>query len=48
VNIHAQNDKEAIPEASAVYLSNSVIDQQNNVDAKSSEERELNTYFPKL
>ena len=51
VGEQSQNDKEAIVEVlpevmvSNIDLSNTVIDQQNNVDTKTSEEMEMDAFL---
>src|SRR3954447_1153713 len=47
VNGQPQNDKEVIAEVSAVNISDSVIDQQNDVNTKSIEDKEIGDFIPK-
>src|SRR5579859_5602603 len=46
VNWQPQNDKEVIAEVSAVDISDSVIDQQNDVNTKSIEDKEIGDFIP--
>ena len=46
VNGQPQNDKEVIAEVSTVDTSDSVIDQQNGVDTKSIEDKEIGNFIP--
>ncbi|CAG8681180.1 5317_t:CDS:1, partial [Funneliformis caledonium] len=45
VNEQPQNDKEVIAEVSAVDISDSVIDQQNNINTKSIEDKEIGNFI---
>src|SRR4051794_29290945 len=47
VNGQPQNDKEVIAEVSAVELSDSVIDQQKDVNTKSIENKKIGDFIPK-
>src|SRR3954471_12949015 len=46
VNGQPQNDKEVIAEVSTVDTSDSVIDQQNDVNTKSIEDKEIGDFIP--
>ena len=46
VNGQPQNGKEVIAEVSAVGISDSVIDQQNDVNTKSIEDKEIGDFIP--
>src|SRR3954447_7889205 len=46
VNGQPQNDKEVIAEVSAIDTSDSVIDQQNDVNTKSIEDKEIGDFIP--
>src|SRR4051794_25890220 len=47
VNGQPQNDKEVIAEVSAVDISDSVIDQQKDVNTKSIEDKKIGDFIPK-
>src|SRR4051794_5547206 len=47
VNGQLQNDKEVIAEISAVDISDSVIDQQNDANTKSIEDKKIGDFIPK-
>ncbi|GES91996.1 hypothetical protein GLOIN_2v1766209 [Rhizophagus clarus] len=46
VNGQPQNDKEVIAEVSAVDISDSVIDQQNDINTKSIVDKKIGDFIP--